>query len=100
MEFRSIGHRGLRRLIEKNDGREVRRDLEARLRRVITALILAPDDYAAKEQRQFFTRHIGSWMSEFFSDLAEAKQAVFYRSVAEFSQTFMRIEKHYFSMEV
>ncbi|MDP7548166.1 MAG: type II toxin-antitoxin system RelE/ParE family toxin [Alphaproteobacteria bacterium] len=43
MEFRSIGHRGLRRLIEKNDGREVRRDLEARLRRVITALILAPD---------------------------------------------------------
>jgi TorA maturation chaperone TorD len=66
----------------------------------MAALILAPDDYAAKEQRQFFTRHIGSWMSEFFSDLAEAKQAVFYRSVAEFSQTFMRIEKHYFSMEV
>ena len=43
MKIRSIRHRGLRRLIGNNDGRELRRDLEARLRRVITALVLAPN---------------------------------------------------------
>ena len=43
----------------------------------MAALILAPDDYSTEEQHQFFTRHVGSWMSEFFSDLAGAKQAVF-----------------------
>ncbi len=43
MEIRSIRHRGLRRLIERDDGREVRRDLEARLRRILAALVLARD---------------------------------------------------------
>ncbi len=43
MEIRSIRHRGLRRLIERDDGREVRRDLEARLRRIVAALVLAHD---------------------------------------------------------
>jgi proteic killer suppression protein len=43
MEFRSISHRGLRRLIEDDDTREVRRDLVARIRRVLTALVLAPN---------------------------------------------------------
>ena len=66
----------------------------------MSVLIMAPDDYPAEEQHQFFTRHVGSWMSEFFSDLAGAKRADFYRSVANFSQTFMEIEKRYFSMEV
>ncbi len=43
MKIRSIRHKGLRRFIEDNDGRELRRDLEARIRRVITALVLAPN---------------------------------------------------------
>lgn len=43
MEFRSISHRGLRRLIEEDDTREVRRDLVARIRRVLAALVLAPN---------------------------------------------------------
>ncbi len=41
MKIRSIRHKGLRRLIEKNDGRDVSHDLEARIRRVITAIVLA-----------------------------------------------------------
>lgn len=41
MKFRAIHHRGLRRLIEDNDPREVRRDLVPRARRVLTALTLA-----------------------------------------------------------
>ena len=43
MKIRSISHRGLRRFVENDDGRELRGDLEARIRRVITALVLAPD---------------------------------------------------------
>ncbi len=41
MRIRSSRHRGLKRLIEDDDSREVRRDLVKRLRRVITALVLA-----------------------------------------------------------
>ena len=43
MNFRSVSHRGLRRLLENDDARGVRRDLEARIRRVMTALVLAPN---------------------------------------------------------
>ena len=41
MQIQSINHRGLRRLIEDNDEREIRGDLVRRIRRVITALVLA-----------------------------------------------------------
>ena len=43
MDIRSVEHRGLKRLIEDDDSRELRRDLVARIRRVLTALVLAPD---------------------------------------------------------
>lgn len=43
MKIRTITHRGLKRLVENNEDRELRRDLVARIRRVITALVLAPD---------------------------------------------------------
>ena len=43
MRFRSVGHRGLRRLIEEDDDPAIRRDLTGRVRKVITALVLAED---------------------------------------------------------
>ena len=43
MDIRSIEHRGLKRLIEADDSRELRHDLVARTRRILTALVLAPD---------------------------------------------------------
>ena len=43
MNIRSIRHKGLKRLIEDDDPREIRRDLESRVRRVITARSLAAD---------------------------------------------------------
>ncbi len=36
-------HRGLRRLVEADDAREIRTDLANRLRRILTVLISAPD---------------------------------------------------------
>ncbi len=43
MRIRSIRHKGLKRLIETDDGREIRRDLVVRVRRILTALIAASD---------------------------------------------------------
>jgi toxin HigB-1 len=43
MIIRSVRHRGLLRLIEDDDSRELRVDLVRRLRNILTALIAAPD---------------------------------------------------------
>jgi proteic killer suppression protein len=43
MQLRSVRHRGLRRLIEDDDDREIRRDLVRRVRNVIAVLIAAQD---------------------------------------------------------
>lgn len=43
MRIRSVRHRGLKRLIEDNDGRELRADQVNRLRNIIAALVLADD---------------------------------------------------------
>jgi toxin HigB-1 len=43
MNIRSIRHRGLRRLLERDDPREIRGDLVGRVRNVLTALLAAND---------------------------------------------------------
>ena len=52
------------------------------------------------KQTIFFDAHMSSWLGQFFSDLSEAKSAVFYRAVARFGQAFFDFEKHYLSMRV
>jgi proteic killer suppression protein len=44
VDIRSVKHRGLRRFIERNDARELRPELVSRIRRIITALVLAPNE--------------------------------------------------------
>jgi toxin HigB-1 len=43
MKIRSVRHRGLKRFIEDNDPRELRGDLAARIRNILTSLIAAED---------------------------------------------------------
>ncbi len=43
MHFRSIQHRGLLRLIEDGDGREIRPELVKRIRNILAVLHVAPD---------------------------------------------------------
>jgi TorA maturation chaperone TorD len=52
------------------------------------------------QQKIFFDVHISPWLGQFYSDLSEAKTAVFYRSVARFGQAFFDFEKQYLSMNV
>ena len=51
-------------------------------------------------QREFFEAHIGSWLERFFSDLSEAKSAVFYRAVGRFGAMFTALDKCYLNMPV
>jgi len=51
-------------------------------------------------QRSFYVQHIDSWLDRFFTDMAAAKNAVFYRAVARFGAAFMGIEKSYLLAEV
>ena len=50
-------------------------------------------------QRKFFQSHMTDWMSRFFSDLSEARSAIFYKSVGRFGAAFIAFEKEYFSMQ-
>lgn len=43
MQLRSVSHRGLLRLIEDDDGRQLRPDLIPRIRRIIAVLLQAGD---------------------------------------------------------
>ena len=43
MRLRSVSHKGLRRLIEDNDGKGIRPDLLDRIRKMLTAIIAAED---------------------------------------------------------
>jgi proteic killer suppression protein len=43
MRVRSVRHRGLKRLLEDDDDREIRRDLARRVRNILAALVAAPD---------------------------------------------------------
>ena len=49
-------------------------------------------------QRHFFNSHIGNWAESFFSDLATARSAVFYKSVARLGGAFMALESRYLSL--
>ena len=43
MRVRSVRHRGLKRLIEDDEDREIGRDLVRRVRNILAALVAAPD---------------------------------------------------------
>lgn len=52
------------------------------------------------QQKIFFDVHISPWLGQFYTDLSEAKSAVFYRSVARFGKAFFDFEKQYLAMSV
>ncbi|MDP6399278.1 MAG: molecular chaperone TorD family protein [Arenicellales bacterium] len=60
----------------------------------------SPDEFSHETQKAVFSKHLGSWMTEFFDDLIKAREGGFYRAVGEFGRAFIAIEKQYFAMEV
>lgn len=58
----------------------------------VMRLILSAQGTPVVDASTFFSRHIQPWADRFFSDLAVANNAVFYRSVAGFASQFIKLE--------
>lgn len=63
--------------------------------------LIAGDDVAVANltrQREFFTRHVLSWMPQMCDVLSAHPKARFYRVLAEFTQAFISVEAQGFDM--
>jgi TorA maturation chaperone TorD len=49
-------------------------------------------------QKEFFARHVGSWMTHFFADLEAAKGARLYRPLGRIGELFLALEAASFEM--
>jgi len=81
---------------ERDDDVHEPEDHIAALCEVMSLMIL--DGFAIEQQQHFFNNHLGNWAADFFSDLAGAQEAVFYRSVARLGSAFMALETRYLSL--
>ena len=80
----------------RNDGTCEPEDHIAALCEVMSLLI--NEGRSLGEQTRFFDAHMSSWLGRFFTDLSEARSAVFYRSVARFGKAYFDFEKQYLAM--
>ena len=65
--------------------------------------LIAGDDIAVANltrQREFFTRHVQSWVPQMCQTLAAHPKAIFYRALADFTQAFVSVEAQGFDMVV
>ena len=87
--------------IERDDQFKEPEDGIASLCETMSALIAGDFGTPAKlsVQKGFFTRHLGSWGPQFFTDLQSAESANFYRPVGALGATFLQVETEAFSME-
>ena len=60
--------------------------------------MLIQEEMPIDRQLHFFESNLGNWANQFFSDLSEARSAVFYRSVARFGMVFLSLEGRYLSL--
>jgi TorA maturation chaperone TorD len=72
-------------------------DHVAALCEVMTMLI--NDGKPLLTQQTFFEAHLATWLERFFTDLSEAKHAVFYRAVGRFGKAFIELEQQYLAMK-
>jgi TorA maturation chaperone TorD len=62
------------------------------------AMLIEDQDISLAQQRAFFRTHIDCWAGRFFSDLAQADHATFYRAVGDFGGHFIQFENRYLEM--
>jgi TorA maturation chaperone TorD len=61
--------------------------------------MMISEDLDLETQQQFYSSHMQTWLGRFYSDLSEAKSAVFYKSLGRFGVAFKALEDDYFSMQ-
>ncbi len=60
--------------------------------------LLIQEERELEVQAAFFGNHMQNWLPRFFSDLSNAKKAVFYRSVGRLGEAFTEFEEKFLSM--
>ena len=73
-------------------------DHVAALNEVMAMMI--SDGQSLSRQSDFFNAHLVAWIDQFFIDLSNAKNAVFYRAVGRLGIAFIEFERSYLSMNV
>jgi TorA maturation chaperone TorD len=90
----------MRRLgVERSDGMSEPEDHLGFLLETMAGLVARRFVAEATEQKLFFTRHVQPWAERFFTDLAKAEAARFYRKVGALGLEFMRIEREAFALD-
>ena len=82
---------------ERSDSVTEPEDHAAALCEVISLMI--SDGSELSTQKDFFLTHMECWMDKFFSDLANAESAIFYKALGRFGSAFIEFENEYFSMQ-
>ncbi|MEJ2620723.1 MAG: molecular chaperone TorD family protein [Candidatus Thiodiazotropha sp.] len=62
--------------------------------------ILIQESQSFQQQAEFFETHMAGWLDRFFTDLSEAKSAIFYKAVGRFGVAYVALEKRYLNMMV
>ncbi len=82
---------------ERADGTHEPEDHIAALCEVMSLLIENGESHEV--QKNFFNSHLAGWSTRFFTDLENAKSAIFYKSVGQFGKAIIEFETHYFDMQ-
>lgn len=85
--------------VERAEGLHDPEDHVAILCDVMAALADGSVAAHAVSERDFFARHLAPWAGRFFTDLAGAPSAGFYRAVGDLGATFVAIEARAFALD-
>jgi TorA maturation chaperone TorD len=86
--------------IEKVAGHTEPEDHAAILCEIMAGLIARDIAAAAGADREFFAKHLSSWIRRFFVDLEKAKSVEFYARVGALGRIFIDIETEAFALPV
>jgi TorA maturation chaperone TorD len=56
--------------------------------------------FSIGEQKEFFNKHLASWVDLLMRDIESSRIAVFYSPIGTIGREFMEIERSSFSMDV
>jgi TorA maturation chaperone TorD len=74
-------------------------DHAAALCECMALIIRSAGQTSLPAQREFFQRHVESWMGRFFQDMQHAPSARFYRAVGQLGEQFLALEARYLALE-
>jgi TorA maturation chaperone TorD len=84
--------------IERQEGNIEPEDHVAILCEIMAGLVDSRFDAPPGTDREFFNKHMATWIGRFFADLEKAGSADFYRRIGALGQVFINIETEAFTL--